>query len=149
VTVQAARLVLQIPKVFPMVGLLQRKKTRMPAPISLQTQRHRGSMILGYYFLTTSSLHKLPVCHVEPWASFHPQGGSPLSTQTLPHPERPLTYLAPQPPPTHSHPLPRSPSDRVRLAICRPPQFKVAKGAHQAKHGVCTVQEVLVQWERT
>jgi hypothetical protein len=147
--VRVAKSQLQILKVFPMAGPRRKRKTKRPTPSPPLMQKHHGNMIHGCSFLMTNSPHKSAACHVEHSASSHPLGGSPSHTQMHQHLGHPSTFHAPPHPRIHIPALPRNPFDRVRQAICHPPQPTAAKEVHQARHGVCTAQEVSVQWAET
>ena len=148
VMVQTARLQFQILKVFLMAGPHPKRKTKRPTRSPLK-QRHHGNMIPGFSFLMTNSPHRSAACHAEHLASSHPLGGSRSPTRTHQHLGHPSTFHAPPRPRTHIPALPRSLFDHVRRATCHLPRPTAAKGAHQAKHGVCTAQEVSVQWVET
>lgn len=146
--VRVARPQFQILKVCLMAGPRRKRKTKRPIRSPLMQKPH-GNMIHGCSSLMINSPHRSAACHAEHLASSHPLGGSPSRTPTHQHLGRPSTFRAPPRPRIHIPALPRSLFDHVRRATCHLPRPTAAKGAHQAKHGVCTAQEVSVQWVET
>jgi hypothetical protein len=149
VMARVARLLLQIPKVCLMAGPRRKRKTKRPTLPSCLMQKHHGNMIPGCSFLMINSPHRSAACRAEHLASSHPLGESHSLTLMLQHLEHPSTSHAPPRPRIHIPALPRNLFDRVRRAICHPPQPTAAREVHQAKHGVCTAREVSVQWAET
>jgi hypothetical protein len=146
VTVRAARLQYQTPKVSLTAGPRRKRKTRRTTQSPHLNQRRHGHMIPGSSCLMTNSLRRLAACRAEHWASFHPLAESPSRTLMHQHPEHPSISHARPRPQIHSLALPRNPFDLAPQAICHPPQPIVVKEVHQAKHGVCTAREASVQW---